>query len=141
MTCPNVRFCHTGSRASAPPVTSATSHPGAGRPSARRTTTTTAASAPTDAPVHSAAASHAGSSARGTIKTAANGGYVNVQPAHRVAHPYGGQTVEHRLSAVLVDQEILEVAAECRRDGRGDDQGQDWGGSLEQAGPPHAITS
>ena len=53
---------------------SATSHPGAGRPSARRTTTTTAASAPTDAPVHNAAASHAGSSASGTMSTAANGG-------------------------------------------------------------------
>ena len=43
LTWPNARFCHTGSRASAPTVTSATSQPGAGRPSARRTTTTTAA--------------------------------------------------------------------------------------------------
>ena len=74
LTCPNVRFCHTGSRASAPPASSATSHPGAGRPSSRRTTVTTAASAPTDAPVHDAAASQPGSSASGTITTAANGG-------------------------------------------------------------------
>ena len=41
---------------------------------------TTAASAPTDAPVHNAAASHPGISAKGTIATAANGGYVNGYP-------------------------------------------------------------
>ena len=64
LTCPKARFCHTGSSATAAAVTSATSHPGAGRPSARRTTMTTAASAPTDAPVHNAAASHPGISAR-----------------------------------------------------------------------------
>ena len=74
LTCPKARFCHTGSRATAATVTSATSHPGAGRPSARRTTTTAAAMAPTEAPVHNAAESHIGSSARGTIVTAAKGG-------------------------------------------------------------------
>ncbi len=80
LTCPKARFCHTGSSATAAAVRSATSHPGAGRPSARRTTMTTAASAPTDAPVHNAAASHPGISAKGTIATAANGGYVNGYP-------------------------------------------------------------
>ena len=74
LVCPNVMFCHTGSSASAPTVRSATSHPGVGRSSARPTTTMAAASAPTDAPVHSAAASHGGSSASGVITTAANGG-------------------------------------------------------------------
>ena len=73
LTCPKVRFCHTGSSASAPTVSSATSHPGwADR--ATPTTTMTAASAATDAPVQSAAASHGGSSASGIITTAANGG-------------------------------------------------------------------
>ena len=67
-------FCHTGSSASAPPVNTATSHHEAGRPLARRTTTTAPATAATDAPVHSADASHTGNGARGTITTAANGG-------------------------------------------------------------------
>jgi hypothetical protein len=86
-TCPKSTFCHTGSSANAAPVSSATSHPGAGRPSARRTTTTTAASAPTDVPVHNAAESHPGSSASGTITTAANGGYVNGYPVTGSSDP------------------------------------------------------
>lgn len=72
--CPNVRFCHTGSRASAATLTRTTSQAGDIRPSARRTTTTAAPSAPAEAPVHSAAASHVGRSASGTISTAPNGG-------------------------------------------------------------------
>ena len=79
-TCPKARFCQTGSRATAAAVSSATSHPGVERPSARRATTTTAASAPTDVAVHNAADSHTGSSASGTITTAANGGYVKGYP-------------------------------------------------------------
>ena len=60
-TCPNVRFCHTGSSASAPAVTQCDQPPGRRPAAARgRTTTTTAASAPTEAAVHSAAASHVG---------------------------------------------------------------------------------
>src|SRR3954447_19701208 len=74
LTWPNVRFCHTGSRASAAPVSSANRHPDAVRPSARPTTRMTPASAPTDAAVHSAATSQPGSSASGTMATAANGG-------------------------------------------------------------------
>ncbi len=71
---PKARFCHTGSIAIAAVAARATSHPGAGRPSAWRTTTTDAATHAALAPVHSAAASQPGTSASGTITTAANGG-------------------------------------------------------------------
>ena len=66
---------------------------------------------------------------------------MKVQPGHRVAGLVDRQTVEHRPAAVLVDEEIREAAAECTRDGRGDDQDQDRGRSLQQAGVPHRSVS
>ena len=74
LTCPKVRFCHTGSRASAPPV-SERDQPSRRGPAERAAYQYDGRRQRAHrAPVHSAAASHAGSGASGTIDTAAKGG-------------------------------------------------------------------
>ena len=141
LSCPKVRFCHTGSRANGTPGHERDQPPRCG-PAER------AAYHHDD---HRQRAHRCPGPQRGSKphrqqrqrhhQQRGDGRVGEPQPHHGVTGVIERQAVEHQLAAVLVDEKIREVAAERGRDCRGDDQDEDRGGPLQQAGAPQLRTS